>query len=56
MKTYRLKVTVKNETSSVFITERDARHIAGDHTVINAKEGEKIKITPTMIIEVLVKL
>ena len=50
---FRLKVTTGNETSSVFISMGDAEHIAGRSLVLNAKEGDVLKITRTMKIEIL---
>ena len=49
---YRLKITVNNETSRVFISKTDAEHIAG-RQLDDAKPDDVIEVTSTMAIEVL---
>jgi hypothetical protein len=59
---YRLKTTVGNETSSVFISRSDAKYIAGDMfdkvvMLVGLEGGERgkaeMEITPTMTLIIL---
>ena len=56
---FRLKTTVGNETSSVFITKEDAVVVAGDKILkaielVEAKGGEaECVVTKTMKIEIM---